>query len=174
MKKIYTLLLLIVSLSLNAQSYGELVTIKCDTTAYKIDLKTYMDSYLDKGYSSLEKEMTKAFDPIFFGDKSKRMNKIVLSIFCTTRGELISDRYKDEQIRPKDNEIIFLFEIENDRNDISTHKIYFKVGSKVQESIHNKSFDYDKLLIFLKCTVFKNDYFPEDLVKTAYIRANNL
>jgi hypothetical protein len=174
MKIIYTLLLLIVSLGLNAQTYGEPVTIKCDSTASKIDLKTYMDNYVDKGYSSLEKEMNKSFDPIFFGDKSKRMNKIVLSVFCTTRGELISDRFRDEQIQPKDNEIIFLFEIENDGNDISTQKIYFKVGSKVQESIHNKSFDYKKLLIFLKCTVFKNDYFPEDLVNKAYIRANNL
>ncbi len=90
------------------------------------------------------------------------MNKIILNIFCSTRGELISGRFRNEQIQPKDNEFIFLFEIENDRNDISTHKIYFKVGSKVQESIDGKSFDYNKLLVFLKCTVFKNDYFPED------------
>lgn len=120
MKKTYILLLILLSFGSHAQTYGELVTIKCDTTAYKIDLKTYMDSYLDKGYSSLEKEMTKAFDPIFFGDKSKRINKIILSIFCSTRGELISGRFRNEQIQPKDNEIIFLFEIENDRNDIST------------------------------------------------------
>ena len=175
MKIIYTLLLLIVSLGLNAQTYGEPVTIKCDSTTSKIDLKTYMDTYFEEKYAANpDKEMTKTFDPIFFGDKSKRMNKIVLNIFCSTRGELISGRFRNEQIQPKDNEIIFLFEIENNGNDISTQKIYFKVGSKVQESIHNKSFDYKKLLIFLKCTVFKNDYFPEDLVNKAYIRANNL
>ena len=174
MKKYYILLLTLVSFGIHAQTYGELVTIKCDSTASRIDLKTYMDNYIDKGYSSLEKEMNKSFDPVFFGDKSKRMNKIMLSVFSTTRGELISGRFRDEQLQPKDNEIIFLFEIENNGNDISTQKIYFKVGSKVQESIHSKSFDYNKLLIFLKCTVFKNDYFPEDLVNLAYIRANKL
>lgn len=174
MKKYYILLLTLVSFGIHAQTYGELVTIKCDTTAAKIDLKTYMDTYFEEEYVNPDREMTKAFDPVFFGDKSKRMHTIVLNIFCSTRGELISGRFRNEQIQPKDNEIIFLFEIENDRNDISTHKIYFKVGSKVQESIHSKSFDYNKFLVFLKCTVFKNDYFPEDLVKTAYIRANKL
>ncbi|UGS19918.1 hypothetical protein [Flavobacterium cyclinae] len=173
MKKVYLFLFLIITLGLNAQSV-EMLTIKCYTTATKIDLSTYMDTYYEENYVNPDKEMTKAFDPVFFGDTSNRMSAIVLTIFCSTRGELITGRFRNEQIQPKDNEIIFLFEIENTGNDISTQKIYFKVGGKVQESIHKKTFDYNKLLTFLKCTVFKNDYFPEDLVSYAYIRANKL
>ena len=58
------------------------------------------------------------------------MSAIVLTIFCSTRGELITGRFRDEQIQPKDNEIIFLFEIENTGNDISTQKYTLKLGEK--------------------------------------------
>ena len=167
MKVFYT----ITFLGLFACSYGQIkveqVTIKCDSVA-AIDLKTYMDSYLEDEYVPTDKEMSKAFAPTFFGDKSKIMKTIDLNIYCTTRRELVSRRYRDEELQPKDNEILFLFEIENDGKDVSTQKIYFKLGSLVQQSIKNRSFNYKSLFSFLKCSVFKNDYFPEDLVLDAY------
>jgi hypothetical protein len=86
MKKIYTLLLLIVSLGLHAQTYGELVTIKCDTTASKIDLKTYMDTYFVEEYVNPDREMTKAFDPVFLEIKAKGCIQLYLIFFVVREG----------------------------------------------------------------------------------------
>ena len=167
MKTFYTLLFLFVCSSFYAQIKEELVTIPCDTVA-AIDLKTYMDFYQEDEYVSSTKTMRKAFVPTFFGDTSKRMDTIAISIYCDTFGHEVTKKYRDEQTHPKENEILFLFEIENEGKDVSTQKIYFKIGTKVQESIKRGSFNYKKLFSFLKCTVFKNDYFPDDLVLDAY------
>lgn len=170
MKYIYILSIFLLTTSLNAQIKAELVTVPC-TSKNDIDLKTYMDSYRAEDNYTLEKEMSKAFKPTFFGDKSKKMDTIVLSIFCSTRGELILNGKRD--YIPKENEIRFMFEIDNKRSDISSQKIAFKIGDKVQHSIKECSFDFKTLLTFLKCSVFKNDYFPEDLVIEAYNRAKD-
>lgn len=172
MKIFYTLIILWLFNSSHAQIKVEQVTIKCDTVA-TIDLKTFMDVYQEDKYVSTTKAMSKAFAPTFFGDASKRMENILLSIYCDTFGHEITKKYKDNQLQPKENEILFFFEIENDGKDISTQKIYFNIGSLVQQSIKNDSFNYKSLFSFLKCTVFKNDYFPEDLVLDAYNRAKN-
>ena len=63
-KKVYLFLFLTITLGLNAQSV-EMLSIKCDTTATKIDLSTYMDTYYEENYVNPDKEMTKAFDPVF-------------------------------------------------------------------------------------------------------------
>lgn len=170
MKSIYFFSFFLLAASLNAQIKAELVTFPC-TEKNDIDLKTYMDSYRAEDNYTQEKEMSKAFNPTFFGDKSKKLDTIVLSIFCSTRGELILNGRRDYQ--PKENEIRFMFEIENNKNDISSQKIAFKIGEKVQYSIKECSFDFKTLLTFLKCTVFKNDFFPEDLVIDAFNRAKN-
>lgn len=167
MKTFYMVIFLGLFTSGYAQIKVEQVTIKCDTVV-AIDLKTYMDSYQEDEYVSTTKTMRKAFSPTFFGDTSKRMQTIVLSIYCDTFGHEVTKKYRDEQTQPKENEILFLFEIENEGKDISTQKIYFKIGSLVQQSIKNRSFNYKALFSFLKCSVFKNDYFPEDLVLEAY------
>ncbi len=171
MKYYYFLFLFLIISSTNAQIKGELVTVPC-TAKNDIDLKTYMDSYRAEADYTLEKEMSKAFNPTFFGDKSKKLDTIVLSIFCSTRGELILNEKRDYQ--PKENEIRFLFEIENNKSDVSSQKIVFKLGDKVKQSIKERSFDFKILLTFLKCSVFKNDFFPEDLVIDAYNRAKDL
>lgn len=165
MKYLNTLLLFLVTASFNAQIKADLTTIQC-ATKNDIDLKTYMDNYRADDDYTQEKEMSKAFNPTFFGDKSKKLDTVVLSIFCSTRGELILNAR--EEYQPKENEIRFLFEIENDKKDISSQKIVFKIGDKVKYSIKECSFNFTTLLTFLKCSVFKNDYFPENLVIDAY------
>lgn len=165
MKKNVTLLLLFLTTILFSQEKVQVDTISC-TSVKEIDLKTYMDTYVDYEYSSLDRDMTKEFEPTFFGDKSKRYKKNLLSIFSSTRGELMMNGNKN--YIPKENEIHFLFEIENNGTDSSTQKIFFKIGEKIKKSITDNNFKFDTLLAFLKCTIFRNDYFPENLVTKAF------
>ncbi|WP_396162079.1 hypothetical protein [Flavobacterium sp.] len=86
MKKTYILLLTLLSFGLHAQTYGELVTVKCDTTASKIDLKTYMDTYFEEDYVNPDREMTKAFDPVFLEIKAKGCIQLYLIFFVVREG----------------------------------------------------------------------------------------
>lgn len=165
MKPILILIFLVITNSIFSQIKGEEVRISCES-AKEIDLKFFMDTYIEAEYWGDIRKMSKEFDPMFFNHKTTKFKKIVLTIYNTPRGELILNT--NTEYHPKENEILFLFENDNNVRELSSQKIFFKIGHDIKQSIAKNALDFTLLMHFLKCSVFNNENFPEDLVINAY------
>lgn len=113
------------------------------------DLSKFMDVYEDE--DGLIK-MSKIFDKEYFKSSAKNISKIIFTIHNTDDGLYIMEAYQD--YKPKDNEIVFLYENPEKQHSFSSQKIYFLLGTKIKKAIKEKSLDPIEIVAFLEHKIF--------------------
>ncbi|AWI26918.1 hypothetical protein [Flavobacterium pallidum] len=143
------LLTFLTSLSATAQTEGSIIV--CNPKN-KVELKTFMDTYEQSETIFRTLHTTKKLHANTYLASSDKKLECFFNIYATASGSEIYKFY--DSIIPQPNEILFLFENDDPTGEFSDQSIFFKFGKDIVSALKNKTLSEDKIIGFLKCTVF--------------------